>query len=204
MDDNSNQTISYFGYGSLVNLETLQTPYISARPAILDGWKRVWLSRPKLEGSFAPYSGLAFLSVKPSQNTRIEGMIVQDSSSSLPSLDEREALYDRVKLPNDAVQLSDAASIDAGKSYLYVAQPQPPELEAPPKILRSYLDVVFQGYLHHFGEGALSRFVETTDNFGLQVLEDRNAPIYPRSVTCSGAELNIFDNIVPHNGLMST
>lgn len=204
MDDLRNTTINYFGYGSLVNLETLQTPYITAQPATLDGWKRVWMSRPKLEGSFAPYSGLAFLSVKPSQDARIEGMLVQDYSSSLPALDEREALYDRVQLEADAIRLGDTAPSDADQSYLYVAQPQQAPVEEPPKILRSYLDVVFQGYLHHFGEGSLARFVETTDNFDFQVLEDRDTPIYPRTVKCTDDELKLFDGIVPHNGMINS
>ena len=87
--------IAYFGYGSLVNLETLQTPYISAHRARLTGWRRAWLARPKIPGGYAPISGLAFLSAERCENTTIEGIVVVDQRSSLPSLDQREALYDR-------------------------------------------------------------------------------------------------------------
>ena len=41
--------IAYFGYGSLVNLNTLQTGYVCAHPARLKGWRRHWQSR----GEFA-------------------------------------------------------------------------------------------------------------------------------------------------------
>ena len=91
-------TITYFGYGSLVNLETIQTPYVSAAPATLKGWRRTWLSRPAVDGSFAPVEGLAFLSVEPDSSSEIDGMLVTDHRASLPSLDAREALYSRVEL----------------------------------------------------------------------------------------------------------
>ena len=204
MNDDPAQTITYFGYGSLVNLQTLQTSYISARSATLYGWKRVWLSRPQMEGSFAPFAGLAFLSVRPCEGMHLEGMLVEDHLSSLPSLDQREALYNRVELPSSAVHLTDEDSAPANKTYLYVAYSENLPSGEPPKILRSYLDAVFQGYLHHFGEGALTRFVETTDNFRLEVLEDRDAPIYPRSVVCSPTELALFDCVVPRGGLINT
>jgi cation transport regulator ChaC len=202
MNDVCGTTINYFGYGSLVNLETLQTPYVSAQPATLKRWKRVWLSRPELKNSFAPFAGLAFLSVMPSRETQIEGMLVQDYASSLPSLDDREALYDRVELPDHALLLHSDGAVNCDQSYLYVAQPIDTTLQEKPKILRSYLDVVFQGYLQHFGEASLSRFVETTDNFDLDVLEDRENPIYPRATKCSRSELKLFDAIVPAGGLI--
>lgn len=202
MEDTQADSIAYFGYGSLVNLATLQTPFISAQPALLKGWKRVWLSRPQVEGSFAPFSGLAFLSVKPSSATTIEGMLVEDYSSSLSALDAREALYDRVQLKADNVELiGPDQSKKSAHSFLYVAQPDPQTLVEQPQILRSYLDVVFKGYLDHFGEDALVQFVETTENFYLGVLEDRDSPIYPRSVKCTDAELKLFDNVVPQGGL---
>jgi len=197
-------TINYFGYGSLVNLDTLRTPYLSAHPATLKGWKRVWLSRPAVEGSFAPFDGLAFLSVKPSAETIIEGMLVEDHASSLSALDEREALYDRRKISVADIVLKKGSNhrLDDQTSFLYVAQKQVFGDGKPPQILRSYLDAVFQGYLTYFGEDSLARFVETTDNFQLPIFEDREAPIYPRTVETTQIERELFDTTVPPGGFV--
>lgn len=181
--------IAYFGYGSLVNLGSLQTPYISAHRATVKGWKRIWLSRPFEPGSFAASKGLAFLSVTPAANTRIDGMLITDHVSSLTSLDERESLYSRVTLESTSITLHDD-DISIGEQFLYVADDHPVEKHS--RILRSYLDVVMQGYHHHFGVKGLENFFSTTLNFDLEILEDREAPLYPRATTLTPEEKTIF------------
>lgn len=189
----SSSTIAYFGYGSLVNLGSLRTPYISAHRATLKGWKRVWVSRPKDPNSFAAIDGLAFLSVAPAADSEIDGLVITDHGSSLTSLDERESLYSRVTIDNTDLQLHDNKP-DIEDQFLYVAeQPDKPHPLAPEaNIPRSYLDVVMQGYLEHFGINGLTRFFETTMNFDLNILEDRDNPIYPRATTLSAQEKDIF------------
>ena len=102
--------IAYFGYGSLVNLGSLRTPFISAHRASLRGWQRAWLARPRVENgvanrvensvenSFTPTDGLAFLSVVPAPDAVIDGLVITDHTSSLAALDEREVLYTRVNI----------------------------------------------------------------------------------------------------------
>jgi hypothetical protein len=195
-------TIAYFGYGSLVNLQTLQTPYISAHRARLRGWKRTWLNRPKIPGSYAPIEGLAFLSVEPCAETVIDGVIVVDQPDSLASLDRREALYDRTCLQHDSVEFLDGSPLTPGDTlYIYVARPQAQGSQAQgsqapgsqARILRSYLDVVMRGYYGHFGEEGLQQFVRTTDNFDWPIHEDRHAPVYPRSIPVGGDEALLFE-----------
>ncbi len=195
--------ISYFGYGSLVNLNTLRTRYVDAVPATLGGWRRVWLTRPFVPGSFAALRDLAFLSVEPSKNTRIDGMLVLDARASLPSLDERETLYDRHVISHcDVKPRSEPQWQGTVKdTYLYVAQPVAVNTQPrQPRILRSYLDAVFQGFHTHFGEEGVYRFVETTANFDLPIFEDRSSPLYPRAVELSQAERALFDALVPAGG----
>jgi len=182
--------IAYFGYGSLVNLATLRTPYVAAYPATLKGWRRVWLTRPAVAGSFAPEEGLAFLSVEPDANSEIDGLVVIDHAASLPSLDERESLYDRHTLDRAelTIQGGDDKLCGIAPYYLYVAQKVSAVGSPSPYILRSYLDAVSQGFLTHFGSEGLRRFKETTANFHYQIREDRLAPIYPRSVELSAEE----------------
>ena len=182
--------IAYFGYGSLVNLGSLRTPYISAHRVTLKGWKRIWLSRPKEPGSFASLEGLAFLSVVPEAEAEIDGMLITDHASSLQSLDEREVLYSRVDLKPEDLQHHDK-KIAPGNQFLYVADEHPAHKDA--KILRSYLDVVMQGYKTHFGVDGIERFFATTLNFDLEILEDRNEPQYPRATTLTGEEIELFN-----------
>ena len=182
--------IAYFGYGSLVNLGSLRTPYISAHRVTLKGWKRIWLSRPKEAGSFASEDGLAFLSVVPEPSAEIDGMLITDHASSLKSLDEREALYSRVDLKPEDLQHHDD-KIEPANQFLYMADEHPAHKDA--KILRSYLDVVMQGYKTHFGPDGIERFFATTLNFDLDILEDRADPKYPRATTLTDEEIKLFN-----------
>ncbi len=188
--------IAYFGYGSLVNLETLQTPYVSAHPARLKGWKRAWKARPKVSGSFAPIEGLAFLSVEPCPQTTIEGMVIVDHRASLPALDKREALYDRATLAHDDVEFVDHNPLSPDQDlFLYVAQPN--AADATARILRSYLDVVLRGFHGHFGEQGIERFVNTTANFDWPIHEGRHDPVYPRAISVGENEVSLFDRHIP-------
>ena len=185
-------TIAYFGYGSLVNLETLQTPYISAHRARLSGWKRTWLKRPKVPGSFAPIDGLAFLSVEPCPHTQIEGIVIVDHHTSLDALDRREALYNRHALDHACIEFLDDNPLAKNDGlFLYAAQEPPAGRDA--RILRSYLDVVMRGYHGHFGEQGVQRFISTTENFDCPIHEDRHKPVYPRSVSLQDHEAELFD-----------
>jgi cation transport regulator ChaC len=185
----SASTIAYFGYGSLVNLGSLRTPYISAHRVTLTGWKRAWLARPKVEGSFAIEDGLAFLSVVASPGAQIDGLLITDHASSLASLDEREALYSRVDVDEKDLDHHDEPIVTDDR-FLYVADEPAAHSEA--KILRSYLDVVMQGYLQQFGKAGLARFMQTTLNFDCPILEDRDEPLYPRATSLSDEEISLF------------
>ncbi len=185
----SESTIAYFGYGSLVNLGSLRTPYISAHRATVTGWQRIWLSRPYDPGSFAAADGLAFLSVTAAPDIKIDGMIITDHASSLDALDERESLYSRVDINNDLLQFHDDP-IETAQKFLYVADDHPADSNA--RILRSYLDVVMQGYYHQFGLNGLQNFFATTLNFDLKIHEDRDNPLYPRATELTQEEKDIF------------
>lgn len=185
----SASTIAYFGYGSLVNLGSLRTPYISAHRVTLKGWKRAWLARPKVDGSFAADDGLAFLSAVAAPDAQIDGMLITDHASSLASLDQREALYSRVDLRVDHLHHHDEP-VETSDRFLYVAD-EPPACGTA-CILRSYLDVVMQGYYQQFGESGLERFMQTTLNFDCPIREDRDHPLYPRATRLSDQEIELF------------
>ena len=91
--------VGYFGFGSLVNQDTLRTSYVDIVPAKLKGWRRHWQART------GPLSKeVAMLSVHEDEQCDILGALVIDRSENLPSVDEREAGYTRRRLrPEDLV-----------------------------------------------------------------------------------------------------
>ncbi|MEL6690215.1 MAG: gamma-glutamylcyclotransferase family protein [Pseudomonadota bacterium] len=157
--------IQVFGYGSLVNRRTQS---FGGEKTVLEGWRRVWVAtnaRPA-----------AFLSVEPAEGS-IEGLSFPVPADDLPDLDEREAQYDRIAHANGVV-------------YSVPARNQASR-QCP--ILRSYLDVVLQGYLREFGQPGVARFMTTTSGWENGLYDDRAAPIYPRAQEISPAETELFD-----------
>lgn len=143
----------FFGYGSLVNLRTHAYP--RARPAEIMGWQRIWRS---VAGCHQ-----AVLSVITEEGSSLRGVIADVPNADWVALDQRESLYNRHLLP-------DGTAIYEVQNNL-VATPAP--------ILRSYLDVVTQGFHDLYGPPGVTDFFATTTNWRA-VEDDRAAPRYPR------------------------
>ncbi len=181
--------IAYFGYGSLVNRATHRTAIVDAMPARLAGWRRFWRARPDMPGFPA-----ALLTVRPQADAACDGLLVVDRAENLAAVDAREARYRRVPLSPAALDLAGVLPRDC-PVYVYEAVPDLPLHPEPPKILRSYLDAVMQGFLVEHGEDGLRRLVAETEGFDTPIHEDRHAPVYPRAVALSAAEEDLFDRL---------
>ncbi len=182
--------IAYFGYGSLVNPKTHRTNVVRHVRARLHGFARKWQARPE-DVEFP----VALLSSYPteSQDT-VDGLLIFDSVESLPSLDEREAEYDRLELSPDRLSMPDSAVLPDCPIYVYTGRaPYTPEKEH--FILQSYLDAVLQGYLHLYGEDGARNFVARTAAFDTKLLLDRHEPHYSRSVELSSGEMALIDEM---------
>lgn len=164
----------FFGYGSLVNLATHD--YLDPRPAMLQGWRRVW-QRTNLREA-------AFLSIVPDPDVAIHGVIARVPGADWTALDQREAAYERHDV-----------SAAVGNSHTAIYQVNPIHLVRDGKhpILLSYLDVVVQGYLACFGPDGVRDFFATTTGWDASVLDDRHAPRYARHQTLSPAEQALVD-----------
>ena len=77
--------------------------------------------------------------------------------------------------------------------YVYEADPDIPHHPEPPKILRSYLDAVLQGFLAEHGKEGVRRFIEETEGFDTPVHDDSHAPLYPRAVELNSHERTLFE-----------
>lgn len=189
------RVVAYFGYGSLANRATHRTDIVHAVPARLEGRRRAWRPRPDMPGFSA-----ALLSVEAHETSSCDGLLVFDLADNLPAVDRREARYVRRDVAH-ATLLLDFAIPASCPVYVYEAQTELPPHREPPLILRSYLDAVLQGFLHHHGEEGVHRFVDETDNWHIGIVDDRAAPLYPRPVRLSAAERGFFDQVLGAAGV---
>jgi hypothetical protein len=183
------ELVAYFGYGSLVNRATHRTRIVHAVPARINGWRRHWRARPDMPGFPA-----ALLTVTPEPGAVCDGLLIFDHAASLSDIDRREARYRRLEISPSSI--SGTVDFPAGcPVFLYRAEETLPLHPAPPRILRSYLDAVLQGFLVEHGEEGVRRFVRETAGFHFPIEEDRTSPIYPRAVRLSEAEKRFFDGL---------
>ena len=201
----ADELVGYFGYGSLVNRATLTTGHVAAHRARLKGWRRTWRPRPQMPAlaemgaavSLPDGATPALLTAHRAESAAIDGLLVIDFAVNLPGIDAREFRYHRreITLADLEFDSTDAAhGLDADISlHVYEARIEHPPAGGPTPILRSYLDAVMQGFLREFGAAGLHRFVSETDAFHMPIHEDRAAPLYPRSVSLSAAEIELFD-----------
>lgn len=170
----------FFGYGSLVNRATHDYP--DAVPATAKGWRRLWR-----------HTGLrpvAFLTVVADEDSTIEGLMAGVPNADWAALDQREWAYQRIDardgISHDLSHKPDVA--------LYAVPHDPhhnPSVKHP--ILLSYVDVVVQGYLTEYGQEGAQRFFDTTDGWDIPIINDRDAPQYPRHQPLSPDERHFVD-----------
>lgn len=182
--------IAYFGYGSLVNRATHRTTIVDAMPARLAGWRRFWRPRPDMPGFPA-----ALLTVRREAGAACDGLLVVDKAENLAAVDAREARYRRVRLSPAALAPRGILPRDC-PLYVYEAVPDLPLHREPPKILRSYLDAVMQGFFVEHGEDGLRRLIAETEGFDTPIHDDRHEPVYPRAIALSAAERDLFDRLL--------
>lgn len=177
----------FFGYGSLVNRATHD--YARARVADLRGWRRVWCHT-----NLRP---VAFLSVVPDGTTTISGLIAEVPGANWAALDEREYAYDRIACA-EAISHGMASAPEIAVYMVPDRTRSAPSQTHP--ILQSYLDVVVQGYLREFGPEGAAAFFDTTDGWDAPILQDRDAPRYPRHQTLAPDERRFVDEALERIG----
>nr|WP_281496099.1 gamma-glutamylcyclotransferase family protein [Marivita sp. S6314] len=154
-------------------------------PSQISGWRRVWHR--------APVRPAAFLSVVRDADATIDGVIAPVPDDNWADLDAREYAYDRI-LVTETVSHTAVAVRDVSIYAIPPDHAAPPDEDHP--ILLSYVDAVIQGYLHHFGEDGATRFAHGTEGWDTCVLNDRDAPIYPRAQVLSLTERECVDDLL--------
>lgn len=182
-------TISYFGYGSLVNTRTLG-PGTSVRAGRLDGWIREW----RVVGLTDSGRGICALSVAPEAGASIRGVLASEPKSGLAILEARERRYDKVMSVGGNFICEAQGLPGPDDMFLFQAKAENRDWgsERNP-ILQSYIDCVLLGFHDFWGEDGIRHFVETTRGWHAPVLADRAAPIYPRAVQVPAEVIALID-----------
>ena len=188
--------IAYFGYGSLVNRNTLRTDYLSVHRARLHGWRRHWQAR-SINGEVT--NDIALLSIHRHPESVIDGMLVIDQEESLPSLDQREVEYERVHFDRSEIVFLDEPQLIPQKMFVYVGNDLGSKHEDK-QLIQSYLDAVLFGFYNEFGEEGVKRFFETSNGFSRPLIMDRNKPIYSRADRVPDDLLEWFDQLLEKAG----
>lgn len=173
----------FFGYGSLVNRKTHD--FEDAHRARLRGWRRIWRHT-----NLRP---VAYLTVVPDASAEIDGLIAHVPNDDWAALDYRERAYDRQAVCDHVSHPKDDPISVSVYTVPYEKHGSPPH-EHP--LLLSYIDVVVQGYLHQFGEAGVAAFFDSTSGWSAPVINDREAPIYPRHQTLSQDETQLVDDFL--------
>jgi len=190
------ELVGYFGFGSLVNKHTLRTSFSGMVPARLKGYRRHWQARTDTLAE-----KVALLSIHEDPSCEIFGMVVIDNKANLPAVDEREEGYTRTAISRDQIDIlgeikAETVGIEMPQElYVYIADEM---LDVPDTgaLLQSYLDAVMQGFRNEFGDDGAKHFIDTTYGFKRSIIRDRSEPIYPRSVTLSKEEIELYDRLV--------
>lgn len=190
-------TITYFGYGSLVNIDTIPDT-AEVTPGRLSGWLREW----RVCGQGDDGQGRCALTVRPEKGAEIWGVMAREPRERLSELELREKRY--VKVDAVGVSFRCEALQAPGPADLFLFKAAPEHLRwgcDKHPILQSYLDCVLAGFFRTWGERGIDHFLETTDGWHVPVLRDRTRPHYPRPITLDPDLADLIDEKLKDHGI---
>lgn len=190
-------TITYFGYGSLVNADTIPVD-AELTPGRLRGWVREW----RVCGIGEDRQGRCALTVRRQKETEIWGVLAREPRTRLHDLEKREKRYEKVEAIGTAFVCEEKSS--SGPENLFMFKASPEHLrwgsETHP-ILQSYLDCVLAGYFRIWGENGIDHFLTTTEGWHVPVLQDRERPHYPRNIKLDRQTSELIDDKLKRLGV---
>ena len=131
---------------------------------------------------------LAILTVVPDPNCDICGLIARVPNDDWAALDQREIYYTRSNLAPQSLHYDGTFDVQ-----MYEVETDK-DADVSHPILLSYLDVVVQGFLEQFGIDGVADFFDTTSGWDAPILNDRQAPIYPRAQVLTDDETALVDH----------
>lgn len=186
---NSKSTDFIFGYGSLVNRQTFTQAEDFYRVSV-DGFIREWSHR-----TVTPFGQITALTLRRMEEKTVDGVAISFAARHLPKIDQREIGYVKEKIDGNCVDWKEQTRKHA-RLHVYTSKGSGLLATAEFPILQSYIDVVMQGYLTVFGKEGAKRFIDSTLGWRGYILNDRDAPIYPRHTKITDVERSIIDQLL--------
>lgn len=165
--------VAIFGYGSLLNLESLsrtlnheyEGPVAIAR---LSNWSRAWTAlypnnnRYRANGpdSMRP-KDILYLNIEPRDGGVINGAVIVVTREEINLLDQRELTYDRKDVTDSLQDLH----VSGGRVYTYVAKPEftaRPGMRYPQVGIRETYFGMVNSVLPHYGNQFAEEFNNST------------------------------------------
>lgn len=191
-------TITYFGYGSLVNAATIPAA-AEMTPGTLRGWVREW----RVCGEGEDGQGRCALSIRPEPGAEICGVMVREPKARLAALEQREQRYQKIEGQGPAFSCDAQRAPGPEDLFVFAAAPEHRRWgSATHPILQTYLDCVLAGFDRLWGEAGIAHFLDTTDGWHVPILRDRAAPRYPRAVQLDEATRGRIDRALAGRDLV--
>jgi len=169
----TSDNIAIFGYGSLVNTDslsqTLQRPSGKLMPAAVKGWVRDWsivfsdkdgLIRYEPEENHGAFKYIRAINIRRAESPScpaINGALIKVSESELAMLDSREKHYEKVDITKDVVVPHPFQAV-----YAYVGMRKYLGHDnAEARVPASYAKVIEEGF-RSLGEDELRKYLQTT------------------------------------------
>ncbi|MBO0346103.1 gamma-glutamylcyclotransferase family protein [Roseibium limicola] len=190
-------TISYFGYGSLVNTATLPS-HTQVTPGTLTGWVRQW----SISGRETAKRGVCSLCVVRKEGAQIRGVLASEPRDGLARLEQREYMYDKVSDVGHEFRADEKGGPGPQDMFLFQAKAAHYAWgDAANPILQSYVDCVLTGFHNFWGEEGVRHFFDTTEGWHVPILADRAAPQYPRAIVLDPHVRDLIDGCLGELGV---
>ncbi|MFT4942055.1 MAG: hypothetical protein ACI88A_005129 [Paraglaciecola sp.] len=190
------------GYGSLLSHDSrylFSDINCQAIPLVVDGWQRAWATRSssvqhtclgafKRQGAWLNAALLPITEISPKLKTR-------EAEYSFEALS-----IEQLSLP-DSHQHIDLAALKGKKIWICKNFNSYHANETFP-ITQSYLDTCLSGCLEIAGEKFAKQFIRSTVGWKTGWINDRMAPIYPRSAQVSQATKQLIDQLLTEEEIL--
>lgn len=156
-----------FGFGSLVNKNSIQSSILAMKNSKILGYKRRWIEPFTVQGTV--YRALGVVESGPFDF--VHGVTIFVPKTTLQHLYTREASYRRLVV--DAVD--EYGNIDYATTF-ETREAAPDEARIP----ISYVATVAEGFVDQYGANGLDKFIDNTDGWEHGIIDDSDDPVYPR------------------------
>jgi hypothetical protein len=188
--------VGIFAYGSLVNRRT-HTRNAIVDPFRIRGWRRSWGHCME-----TPSGRVCALTITPSSDGEVAGIVIRRYRLLLPRLDKREQQYKRIRLSLDDSDISSLNKLGKVDVFTYTSEPpffRTGDHEFP--IWRSYVECVLAGFINIGGYGAAQEFIESTRGWKAPILDDSRARRYRPGYRISTKVQLVIENLIRDNDL---